>query len=71
MNRPRRGFLAPKYELVTGKGLLGRFVFFMLSGFSSVSFPSVLFSFPSVPFRRSFHTDGRNFTHRKSCPFGL
>ena len=71
MNRLRMPAVAPKYGLVTGKGIFGRFVFFMLSGFSSVSFPSVLFSFPSVPFRRSFHTDGRKITHRKSCPFGL
>jgi len=41
MNRPRRGFLAPEYELVTTEGLLGRFAFFTLTVFLSVSFPSV------------------------------
>ena len=71
MNRPRRGFLAPKYELVTTEGLLGRFVFCTVTAFLPVLFPPVSFSVSSVSFRRSFHTDGRNITHRKSCPFGL
>ena len=45
MNRPRRGFVAPKYELVTGKALLGWFAFFTVTGFPLVPFLSVLFFF--------------------------
>ncbi len=33
MNRLRMPAVAPKYGLVTGKGIFGRFVFFMLSVF--------------------------------------
>ena len=66
----RMPFVAPKYGLVTGKGLLGRFTKYILTGFPSVSFPSVLFFRLFVPSRRSFLTEGRNFTHRESCLFG-
>ena len=38
MNRVRRAFLASKYELVTGEGLLGRFAKCTLSPFSPSSF---------------------------------
>ena len=69
-NRLRMPVVAPKYGLVTGKALLGRFAKYTLTGFPSVSFPFVLFFRLCVPFRRCFLTDGRNITHRKSCLFG-
>ena len=69
--RLRMPSFAPKYELVTGKALLARFAKYTLSPFPCFPFPSARFFPFFVPSRRSFHTDGRNFTHRKSCPFGL
>ena len=67
----RMPVVAPKYGLVTGKGLLGRFAKYTLTALSSVSFPSALLLRPFVSLRLSFHTDGRNFTHPESHPFGL
>ena len=65
MNRPRRGFVAPKYGLVTGKALLGRFAKYRLTVFPQVLFlPARFFLFlrslPSVfsHGRTQFHTSG-------------
>ena len=54
MSRLRMPAVAPKYGLVTGKGIFGRFVFFMLTVFPLVFFPSVSFSFVCVPFRQKW-----------------
>ena len=62
--------VAPKYGLVTGKAFLGRFAKYTLTAIPFIPCLSVFFSFLFVPFRRSFHTDGRNFTHPESCPLG-
>ena len=70
MNRLRMPVVAPKYGLVTGKALLGRFAKYTLTAIPFVSCLSVLFSFLFVPSRRSFHTEGRNFTRPESCPLG-
>ena len=65
-NRPRMPSFAPKYGLVTGKALLGRFVKYTLTDFPSVSCHSAAVPPFLVPPRRSFHTDGRNFTPAES-----
>ena len=62
MNRPRRGFLAPEYELVTTEGLLGRFVFFHTDGVS-VGFLSFCLVFLSVHSLPSFFSHGRTQFH--------
>ena len=69
-NRLREGFVASNYEFVSKGGILGRFAKYTLTAFPSVPCLSVSFSFSFVPFRRSFHTDGHNFTPSESCPFG-
>ena len=61
-NRLRMPFVAPKYGLVTGKGLLGRFAKYILTGFSSGWFPFVLF-FPPVRSLSSVFSDGRTQYH--------
>ncbi len=70
MNRLRRTFLASNYEFVSKEGILGRFAKYTLTAIPFVPCLSVFFSFLFVPFRRSFHTDGRNFTHPESCSLG-
>ena len=70
MNRLRRTFVASNYEFVSKEGILGRFAKYTLTAIPSVPCLSVSFSFPFLPSRRSFHADGRNFTHPESCPLG-
>ena len=69
-NRPRGAFLAPKYGWMTGKGLLGRFAKYILSHFPPYPFLFTASFSSFVSFRRSFSSDGRNFTPAESCSFG-